>query len=507
MQAWTRLPDGRGAMTLPGDRRYVWLPVGASDAKEELLCAGKEGVRQRLMTPSWDAPEAFRYYSAIETGGGPVTLTGRFPDAFFDAIRTADERPGPADAHPAIHFAAENGWINDPNGLVEQDGVFHLYFQHNPVDMVWENMSWGHAVSRDLLHWTQLDNAMYPDENGTIFSGSGLENRQGALGLPTNALLFFYTCAGDTSAWSRGRRATQRMAYSLDGGRTLVKRAAPAVEHMIGLNRDPKVYWYAPKRLYYMALYLTGDEFAILNSADLTDFQVTQRLTMPGSGECPDLRAIPREGGGERWMLMEADGHYLLGDFDGSRFTAASSLQRAYCTELPYAAQTVSGPEDRVILIPWLRTKNPRCAYTGMMGLPRELTLARVNGEDRLRLRPAREYWTARRPTERLAYAFDQRRAVEAEVSLEGAARAEITVGQIAIVYDRTAGCLMVGGETVDFPAGLPGLRVLIDKGIFEISSSDDLWLAPFEADEAMEQGEIAVHGEGVRANYYEIPG
>lgn len=507
MRTWTRLPDGRGEMTLPGDRRYVWLPVGASEAKEELLCTGKDGVRWRLMTPSWDAPEAFRYYAAIETGDGPVTLTGRFPDAFFDAIRTADERPGPADAHPAIHFAAENGWINDPNGLVAQDGVFHLYFQHNPVDMVWENMTWGHAVSRDLLHWTQLDNAMYPDGDGTIFSGCGLENRQGALGLPPNALLFFYTCAGDTSAWSRGKRATQRLAYSLDGGRTLVKRPAPAVEHIVGLNRDPKVYWYAPKKLYYMALYLEEDEFAILNSTDLTRFEVTQRLTMPGSGECPDLRAIPCEGGGERWMLMEADGHYLLGDFDGSRFTAASPLLRAYCTELPYAAQTVSGPEDRVILIPWMRTKNPRCTYTGMMGLPRELTLARVNGEERLRLRPVREYLAARRRTECLTYAFDQRRAVEAEVSLEGAARAEITVGQIAVVYDRTAGRLTVGGEAIDFPAGLPGLRVLIDKGLLEISSSDDLWLAPFEADETMEQGEIAVRGEGVKADFYEIPG
>lgn len=85
--------------------------------------------------------------------------------------------------------------------------------------------------------------------------------------------------------------------------------------------------------------------------------------------------------------------------------------------------------------------------------------------------------------------------------------RAEITVGQIAIVYDRTAGRLTVGGEAVDFPAGLPGLRVLIDKGILEISSSDDLWLAPFEADEAMEEGEITARGEGVKADFYEIPG
>lgn len=494
-------------MRLPGDQRYVWLPVGASETKAELICAGETGVLTRLLVPVWDAPEALRYFAPLETNGRPVTLTGRLPDAFFDAVRTADRRPLPADAHPAIHFAAENGWINDPNGLVAQDGVYHLYFQHNPVDMAWENMTWGHAVSRDLLHWTQLDNAMYPDADGTMFSGSGLENREGALGLPRNALLFFYTCAGDTSEWSRGKRATQRLAYSLDGGRTLAKRSEPVVRHIAGLNRDPKVYWYAPRQLYYMALYLDGDEFAILNSADLTQFTVTQRLTLPGSGECPDLRAIPCEGGGERWMLMEADGHYRLGDFDGSRFTAVSPLQSAYCTALPYAAQTVNGPEDRVILIPWMRTKNPRCAYTGMMGLPRELTLARVNGVDRLRLRPVREYLAARRRTDCRRYAFRQRRAVEVETLLADAARTEIAVGQIAVLYDRSAGRLTVGDETIDFPAGLPGLRVMIDKGLLEISSLDDLYLAPFEADEAAEEGEIIVRGEGVQTVYYGIPG
>lgn len=507
MRTWTRRPDGRGELTLPGDRRYVWLPVGASETKAELTCAGETGVWARLLVPVWDAPEALRYFAPLEMGGRPVTLTGRFPDAFFDAVRTADDRPAPADAHPAIHFAAENGWINDPNGLVAQDGVYHLYFQHNPVDMVWENMTWGHAVSRDLLHWTQLANALYPDADGAMFSGCGLENRQGALGLPRNALLFFYTCAGDASEWSRGKRATQRLAYSLDGGRTLTKCPEPVVKHIAGLNRDPKVYWYAPRKLYYMALYLDGDEFAILNSADLTHFEVTQRLSMPGSGECPDLRAIPREGGGERWMLMEADGHYLLGDFDGSRFTATAPLQSAYQTALPYAAQTFSGPEDRVLLIPWMRTKNPRCAYTGMMGLPRELTLARVGGEERLRLRPAREYLAARRWTDNLTYAFQQRRAVEVEAMLTDAPRAEIAVGQLVVRYDRSAGRLTVGGETIDFPAGLPGIKVLIDKGLLEISSLDDLYLAPFEADEAAQEGEIAVRGDFVRMVCYEIPG
>lgn len=90
-----------------------------------------------------------------------------------------------------IHFAARSGWTNDPNGMIYDNGVYHLYFQYNPFGIQWNNMSWGHAVSRDLLHWEQVDSVMFPDENGTIYSGCAIRNDRGLLGLPEDALLFF----------------------------------------------------------------------------------------------------------------------------------------------------------------------------------------------------------------------------------------------------------------------------------------------------------------------------
>ena len=126
----------------------------------------------------------------------------------------------------AFHLMPETGWMNDPNGLVCQDGIYHLFYQHNAFGTKWDNMSWGHAVSEDLLHWEHRSMAILPDEDGTIFSGSGLCNEKGLLELPENALVFFYTSAGGSSdsPWSEGRQFTQRIAYSTDRGETLHKK-------------------------------------------------------------------------------------------------------------------------------------------------------------------------------------------------------------------------------------------------------------------------------------------
>ena len=97
---------------------------------------------------------------------------------------------------PRFHFTARENWINDPNGLVYNDGVWHLFFQHNPESTVWGNMTWGHAVSNDLLHWRQLEHALYPDELGTMFSGSAVVDHEGTAGFGKGALLAFYTAAG-----------------------------------------------------------------------------------------------------------------------------------------------------------------------------------------------------------------------------------------------------------------------------------------------------------------------
>ena len=122
---------------------------------------------------------SYEYLSPLpvsEWMGRTLTLSAEFPAGFEDAVTQTDELPVSSEVHPAVHFTANAGWINDPNGLVYDNGTYHLYYQHNPFGVNWNNMSWGHATSTDLLHWTRLPVAMLPDEEGTIFSGCGLTN-------------------------------------------------------------------------------------------------------------------------------------------------------------------------------------------------------------------------------------------------------------------------------------------------------------------------------------------
>lgn len=485
-------PKG-GRLITENEGKYLWIPVCRSDKKEELTCEYEDGTLLRFIVPVLEDKADILYYGAICADGGRISVSGDFPEAFFDAVRTDDRLPDAVGLRPAIHFAARNGWINDPNGLILHDGIYHMYFQFNPVDTVWGNMSWGHAVSRDLLHWQQLDDVMYPDEDGTIFSGSAISNGNACLSLPENALLFYYTGAGSTNSLSEGKPFTQKIAYSLDGGNTFVKIKEPAVKHLLGENRDPKIYYYEPRGIYYMALYLDGDEFAILNSNDMQNFTVTQHIYMEGSGECPDLRQIPADDGSEQWLFMQADGRYYTGGFDGIRFEIRSEAKCAYKTKLPYAAQTMNKPDDRVILIPWLRMSGDGCAYTGMMGVPRELSLAVQNGEHILRLKPVKEYFDARRRTDKTYYSFADGHALELEIHMGKAEAAFARIGGIELKYDKKSGVLKLDKEEIPFERELLELHIIIDKGILEISSHDYLYFAAVEVSERLLEGEVSV--------------
>ncbi len=185
--------------------------------------------------------------------------------------------------------------------------------------------------------------------------------------------LSFYTSAGGSSdsPWSEGRQFTQRIAYSTDRGETLHKKNQVIVPNLTEGNRDPKVYWHEESKGYIMSLYLKDHEYAILRSEDLEHWELTQRIFLLTTRECPDLRPVPVEGGQEKWMLFTALGEYFTGDFDGFQFTNLDEGRMAYQNELPYAGQTYFDLKDRVVLMHWLRTKNPKKYYTGMMGIPR----------------------------------------------------------------------------------------------------------------------------------------
>lgn len=342
--------------------------------------------------------------------GRTLTLSAEFPAGFEDAVTQTDDLPVSSEVHPAVHFTANAGWINDPNGLVYDNGTYHLYYQHNPFGVNWNNMSWGHATSTDLLHWTRLPVAMLPDEEGTIFSGCGLTNEhrdeiQAAAdsnlyrSLPKDALLFFYTAAGGShdSACSEGKDYTQHTAYSTDHGLTLQKLPGAVVPFLKTDNRDPKVYWHEKSKAFIMSLYLKGTEYAILRSTDMLHWEITQQLTFETANECPDLRPISTPDGTEKWIFYTASSEYFIGDFDGFRFTNYSAGKRASYTELAYAGQTYNNAPDRIVLIQWLRTQNPERLYTGMLTLPRELELIKQDGEWILAQHPVHEWFDAKK--------------------------------------------------------------------------------------------------------------
>src|SRR5262249_37137813 len=158
---------------------------------------------------------------------------------------------------PRFHFSSRRGWINDPNGLVFFDREYHLFYQHNPFGRSWGNMHWGHAVSRDLVHWSELGAALHPDALGTIFSGSAVVDRSDSGGFATGsgpALVALYTAAGGTSALSAGREFAQCLAFSADRGRSWTKfEGNPVLPHVVAQNRDPRGFRYEAGKKWVMA--------------------------------------------------------------------------------------------------------------------------------------------------------------------------------------------------------------------------------------------------------------
>ena len=289
--------------------------------------------------------------------------------------------PGPAaeppyrEAYrPQFHFTARQNWLNDPNGLVYFDGEYHLFYQHNPGGIQWGNMSWGHAVSKNLVNWEELPVALVPDATGTIFSGSAAVDSANTTGL--NApLVALYTAAG--------KPFTQCLAFSKDRGRTWTKYSGnPVLGHIAGENRDPKILWHAPSHQWVMALYLDGDEFGLYGSPNLKSWKELSRLHLPGSTECPELFEIAVRGGPHKWIFHGGNLRYLIGSFDGRVFTPEHGPFIGDYGANFYASQTYNNaPDGRRIQIGWMNGTGP---YPGMpfnqqMSFPCDLWLVQTH--------------------------------------------------------------------------------------------------------------------------------
>ena len=313
------------------EHRYLNLPIknGAPMRKVTLLVNGEVVVRNDIelanAAPDWWAPMDVSAWR-----GKTLTLqVDRLPEdsSALTSIEQSDSIKGSDDLYRErlrgqFHFSPKRGWNNDPNGLVFYNGEYHLFFQHNPYGWAWGNMHWGHAVSRDLVHWQELGDKLLPDDFGPMFSGSGVVDWNNTSGFGKNGkppLVLFYTAAGDPTV--------QCIAYSVDG-RNFTKYAGnPIVKQITSGNRDPKVIWHEPTKKWVMVLYVELEKrkhtvhfFTSPNLRDWTLASITEGF--PGSNylfECPDFFELPIDGDAakKKWVLFGANGEYAIGTFDG----------------------------------------------------------------------------------------------------------------------------------------------------------------------------------------------
>lgn len=321
-----------------------------------------------------------------------------YPDNLkgIDKIYQADTIRGGGDFYkeknrPQFHFTTRNGWINDPNGLIWNDGEYHLFYQHNPYERDWGNMHWGHAVSPDLVHWKELPVALRPDTIGTMFSGSAVidyENTSGFGKSGTSPMVVAYTADGD-----KGQR--QCIAYSLDNGRTFKKYDGnPVIDSGKTWNtrdtRDPKVFRYGD---HWVMVLNERDGHSIYTSNNLKYWTYSSHVT--GFWECPELFELPVDGNPDNtmWVMYGASGTYMLGDFDGYTFTPRSG-KHVFTAGTGYAAQTfnnIPASDGRRIQIGWSRIGHPGMNFNGMMLMPVELKLQTTKEGPRLVSNPVSE--------------------------------------------------------------------------------------------------------------------
>jgi hypothetical protein len=471
------------AVKITKDYLYIPVKVGKEEKileifvkKEDALVKVGEFSLPIDETDADNTPDYFARFPVKKFIDNTLIIKGDISESFANQIKNDAYIAEEALQRPSIHFTAERGWINDPNGLVYHKGVYHLYFQYNPFDTKWNNMCWGHAVSKDLLHWKQEDTVLFPDEDGMMFSGSALVNERGMLGLPKDALLFFYTASGGNTQWSRGKAFTQKMAYSIDDGRTLNKTDKGMLDTICQENRDPKVFWHEESQAYIMCLWLEHNDYAIFRSIDLTKWEQSDRFTLPDAWECPDLIKVKTEKGKDQWVFWTAYGYYYFGTFDGYRFVTDGVKHKAYLNTLPYAAQTYSGVENRIISISWIKTIQEGRLYRGAMALPRELSVIEWRGEQYLSQRLIPEMKSVTMPADKSA-------PLQIGIALKAdwKEKCDFCICGTSFSYDPITGDMMIGLESWKIDAGILDFSFVIDDDILEVTINQGILVGIFE--------------------------
>lgn len=445
------LGDGQSIVQIDEQKKFLLLPVEEASPEAKLyMIADNDVVRSmnvRLAVNKVD------YFVPVDlTGFDNKHLSFNFqliPDSAlcWEEMKLSDEFDvsNREKYRPVYHFSPAYGWMNDPNGMFYKDGVYHLFYQHNPYGSMWGNMHWGHATSTDLVTWEHHGDAISPDALGTIFSGSCVVDKDNTAGFGAGAVIAFYTSASD--------RQVQSMAYSLDNGKTFKKYARnPILTSTQRDFRDPKVIWHEDTKKWIMVL-AVGQEMEIYSSADLKSWTLESKFgegqgAHGGVWECPDLLELPVEGTElKKWVLVcnlnpggpfgGSATQYFVGTFDGKRFVNESPAVTKWMDwgKDHYATVTWSdAPDNRRIAIAWMSNWQyandvPTSQYRSPNSVPRDLGLFTVGGETYLQSAPSPELQKLRDISKKRSFRVNGTRTVKEMIPVnEGAYEIELSI-------------------------------------------------------------------------------
>ncbi len=430
---------------------------------------------------------------------------------------------------PQFHFSSLKGWHNDPNGMVWYDGEYHLYFQHNPKDVKWGNMTWGHAVSTDMVHWKQLPHAILPYGGGTIFSGTAVIDHNNSLGKQiddTKSLVAFFSFAK--------KPYHQAAAYSTDKGRTfsLVNNGGPVVPNQgfSSTERDPKVFWHEESKKWVMVLWVWRGKkegnpeerygkVRFFTSDNMTDWEVASDLIRDWVYECMDFVELPVDGdkNNKKWLLYDASFEYEIGEFDGKTFTTDKKAYQGDAGANFYAAQSFNNsPDERTVMIGWMRLRNEesfflkeKMPFNQQMSFPTTMSLRTTPDGIRLYRWPVEEIanlyistckfknLTAKNATKKLSGVKAE--LIDMSIEFEPVSSFELNIRGLKVSYIKSSEEITFGESYMKAPAidGKVKLRILLDRASIELFTNEGAAVSTNCAVPEAKNKSVSVSAEG----------
>jgi sucrose-6-phosphate hydrolase SacC (GH32 family) len=440
-----------------------------------------------------------------------------------DSIRDADDLYREV-LRPQFHFSSKRGWINDTNGLVYYDGEYHLYYQHNPYG--WDhsrndvNKIWGHAVSSDLVHWTELPGVIHPDHLGPIYSGSAVVDEHNTAGFQTGEekpIIALYTSAGGRSSWSEGKPFSQSIAYSNDRGRTFTQYVGnPVLPNIEYINRDPRAIWHESTGRWVIVLHFHERAMAFFTSDDLKTWEYQSEFENSHLVDCPELFQLAVDGNEDdkKWILYGGSGAYLVGDFDGKRYTPETKIRQYSYGNCFYASQTFSNvpkSDGRRIQMAWGIIPMPDMPFNQQLLFPVNLTLHTTDEGLRMFAYPVKEIetingkehaWTDVQLKPRhniISKVAGELFDIDSEFEIGDAEEFGFLINGLSVEYNVANNELSSGRSKAELQPidGNIRLRILVDRTSVEIFANDGRVYMPMRATHTEDERGLEVLTKG----------